>query len=457
MIKNIVCFVVLGFVSISTANPLLGFQRNDFLEAIIEDSLDCLRVLIRDGVPELDIPSLNPIIIEDQDINFNDSLITGNYKLNSLKLEGVPNFETRKIKFEGFELNFNFYANLSLKGFYSGEGLIENNLPLNGIGEIDLNAEVFIDGSTGFLIKDGLKLNDFQIYLAIIPNMKVTGSQENEEVCAIFSEKLNEKFNKDINNNRESISQILSPIVEQYLNKFTNITSTPEIGEMLEIIVRKYNFIMMAAVQILALLLLALCSHAADDLQKENQFIDKYLDIELLPDPLEIADIDLTLTEDLIAGKLKTNGLVLTGGKALKLDIVDFKDFSGNLNLHLTGNYFADVLILKLVPITGEGDLDIQAAINLAGHLDMSGDYMLNFSEFKVIPIIKITGLKGDERMSKLISRQLTDLVTELIIEFEQPICKFLTCFIEKKDLNLCLSGSTTNFYSQLQNILIAK
>ncbi|XP_054708722.1 uncharacterized protein LOC129218468 [Uloborus diversus] len=161
----IVCFFLLGTFSVIDC-----VQHDPDLEKYLLEVIDNFRNQMKEGIPEVNIPVLDPLQLEDLNLDVQENLATMNLKIHQLQVLHLSKFNVTNLKpdLENFYLDLNLtLPELMVNGNYSVNGRLVKIFPIYGQGKFELNASkihVFGMGQLGFA-EDSLEMRLLKLNL----------------------------------------------------------------------------------------------------------------------------------------------------------------------------------------------------------------------------------------------------------------------------------------------------
>jgi len=117
---------------------VFGSARSDeSLDIYVRAILENLRENMPVGLPDLNIPVLDPLRIGDIDINHHDSKVELNLKIGGLTINKLSKFEVRELTSDMGSMKFNIvigFPDLDASADYNLKGKVFKLLPLYGTG-----------------------------------------------------------------------------------------------------------------------------------------------------------------------------------------------------------------------------------------------------------------------------------------------------------------------------------
>ncbi|XP_043274348.1 protein takeout [Venturia canescens] len=216
--------VLLALLATTSAVDLPEFikvcNRNDpELDACITGSVDHLRPYLVEGVPEYNLPSLEPLVLEHLVVSEGQGI---KLTATEIKAYGASNFIVKKVESDMANLHYNVdieLPHLYIEGHYEIDGRllllqVTGSGPLHGnftecLGQVNFDAELYDEGG-----EDHFRVKTF--------DMKITVGQGNLQLDNLFGgEKvLGDVVNNAINANFDAFVQELLPLIEKALSDF---------------------------------------------------------------------------------------------------------------------------------------------------------------------------------------------------------------------------------------------
>lgn len=171
----LVAIVQAVLVSSAEETDLNIEARADFITEKVTELIEKLKKQMKDGIPEANIPPLDPLVIPGLDLG---PLKIGHIaKLNKAKFEnavvnGLPNFSIEHIKTSIFAMNVNItlhFPLLSIEGLYEIDGMFVSILPVFGKGPFHVYVkDVLAGGNAKLAASDGkMSLKTLQLHASI--------------------------------------------------------------------------------------------------------------------------------------------------------------------------------------------------------------------------------------------------------------------------------------------------
>nr|XP_022905208.1 uncharacterized protein LOC111417221 [Onthophagus taurus] len=216
-------FVVLGSFQINFAQVCLSEFSNRAFEETITNVLECIRFELNQGIPELEIPHFNPLILQKEFVDmdlFGIDGLSGFIDVEDFELQGLTHFEVTKLKGTigiippSFTLTSSVnFPNLVLKSKYFMDINYEDyHIFGNGIFGFD-NNNFSIDLDLKAKISGDVSLSNFNLELKSDPltSFQLTGFLNDE----FYSKTLSDY----ILNNFPSIISEFSPILNELIRE----------------------------------------------------------------------------------------------------------------------------------------------------------------------------------------------------------------------------------------------
>ncbi|XP_011879795.1 PREDICTED: uncharacterized protein LOC105568599 [Vollenhovia emeryi] len=209
---------VVGYVSAEVPSFIHVCGRRDpNLDQCILDNVENLKDKICEGIPELDIPSNNPVILDD--IVISDS---SNSKINlrDVKAMGLCDFEVKYFKLDLDNLHFDaeiFFKRIQLNGTYDFD--IRLLIPIVQKGPVyitsdNINAKANLDMNV--VTKDSKRY----VYMSKIKlNLDIKGYDVDYGINSEELNRLNQIISNFIGNNQEEVIKTLKPAIEEAVVK----------------------------------------------------------------------------------------------------------------------------------------------------------------------------------------------------------------------------------------------
>lgn len=194
-------------------------SHNGDVESCIRENIEALKPKLKDGIPELNVPKLEPLFIKE--------LVAADHQVlkistKDLYVHGASDFTLGKLSMDSDSHEFKFdvsFPHLRLDGQYHVDGKIIM-LAIKGNGNItgdvyDIKAHVVMHGNK--MEKDGAVVYHFSDM-----SIKIKVHKGKIHLSNLFNgdKQLGEVVNTAINQNFEAFMKELSPIIEKSLNKF---------------------------------------------------------------------------------------------------------------------------------------------------------------------------------------------------------------------------------------------
>ncbi|XP_043462755.1 circadian clock-controlled protein daywake-like [Leptopilina heterotoma] len=224
LIKSLFLILSLSAISIF-AEEIPEFlkicKRNDpHFELCVKKSVEALLPYMKTGVPEYNIPSLEPLFLKELSASQGTGL---KIAAKNVKVFGASGFKIKKLKVDTNEFRIGVdleLPRLQIEGQYNINGRILL-LPIHGVGPMRVNVtdvgavvriktNLYTNPTTGL---DHIRISEFRL--------KVSISKGNIELDNLFGgdPMLGEVVNNAINNNFESFIRELQPLIEKALSE----------------------------------------------------------------------------------------------------------------------------------------------------------------------------------------------------------------------------------------------
>ncbi|XP_019864894.1 uncharacterized protein LOC109594145 [Aethina tumida] len=230
-----VVFICLFGASISLKIDQSVLKNLRFLEDKINQTVECVRTTLTTGIPELGLPSFDPLIIENFTLNLDNLNLTdvkGFATLENGVADNIVNFVVTNVKGElyllppTYTVDFTMLnANLSNLGHYRlnltafgvpiwGEGSI-----LVGIEHLNITGHVkgVIDTDMVVVVKELAAPATIEKFI-----FSITGLFGDEDYSKEISQKISEAVPEIINNNPEIFLDIVGPLIVELMNALIN-------------------------------------------------------------------------------------------------------------------------------------------------------------------------------------------------------------------------------------------
>ncbi|XP_065162852.1 uncharacterized protein [Atheta coriaria] len=220
-IKLICCVLVIaGGINYCSTAAIPSYihichQSDPQLNDCIKNSIEELRPQLRKGIPELDVPPLEPLNVEDIIISRGVGQYHFMLNLTNVQVFGASYFELNKLKLDIDNMIYKMsvtFPNLRLKGDYAVDTRILS-LPITSNGQFDANATNCegVGILKGDLVRDEfehLHFSDLTI------DLKIGDYKLRLDNIVKGDETLNEAINELANSNKEELIKISTPFIE---------------------------------------------------------------------------------------------------------------------------------------------------------------------------------------------------------------------------------------------------
>ncbi|GIY83793.1 uncharacterized protein CEXT_590191 [Caerostris extrusa] len=147
--KSVFAFIFILFAWVVIAvNTSAEITRQDVeadpdLEKYLREAIDNFREQMKVGIPEINMPILDPLVLKDLDINVDENLATMELSIKTLTVRCLSDFNITHLKpnLEEFFLGINLtLPEIYVHGQYSVNGKLLKIFPIYGQGNFYLNA-----------------------------------------------------------------------------------------------------------------------------------------------------------------------------------------------------------------------------------------------------------------------------------------------------------------------------
>lgn len=229
----------LQFILISLA-PALILKRNegdpDFEDYLME-IFNNFRNQMKDGIPEIKVPPLDPLKLYNININVNEKTAKVKLDFHQIIISKLSKFEIRNLKanLDTLFVNIDLYLpRLDVTGTYNLDGKIINIFPLYGNGKYEINVSEANLIGTGKMVldKEGLRLTRLVLELTWgqmhvnFENLLNGGSFSKilQKIIPVIGKRLFDKFKPEITN-----------LIEKALiNEVNKELKKPEVRKIIE-------------------------------------------------------------------------------------------------------------------------------------------------------------------------------------------------------------------------------
>ncbi|XP_057338859.1 putative beta-carotene-binding protein [Microplitis mediator] len=219
MLYSIIFFLniifLTSFVSAEVPSyiPICG-RRNPNLNECVKNSVDTLRPKLRDGIPELDVPSTNPLFME-EGLPLADS---PDFKAGAknVKIFNALDFEVKRLNvdLENKKIDIDiFFKKMKLQGDYHVKAKIV--VPVEGSGPIDIDAEDIESNSTMIFKIINTKKGKQLFFTSMKCKLRIRDYKSTFVAKAGANDQFADAINAVINTNRVEIIESLTPSLEK--------------------------------------------------------------------------------------------------------------------------------------------------------------------------------------------------------------------------------------------------
>ncbi|XP_071052750.1 uncharacterized protein [Onthophagus taurus] len=210
-------------------DDLLRVHQRAF-EDTINETLNCIRYNLENGLPEFNFSSVKTVSVDDFYLNVDNLNFTGasGYAhVHDLTFTGLTSFYAPEITGTvsmipmGYQLDINFvFQNFDLNTLYDLE-MIVDGMHVHGdgnlnwkMGDLSLRLSVFLS------LSDPLEIQNLSILVNIgSSHAEISGWFNDDEHSAIFTDLFNNYLVPAwVNQQPEDIDEALSPLIQDYIN-----------------------------------------------------------------------------------------------------------------------------------------------------------------------------------------------------------------------------------------------
>jgi len=228
-----VAFICLLIISGTTSNDfrITGKEAEEYdvkLSEFLREILENFREQMPDGLPDVGIPPIDPLIIPDIDEDVNENVAKMALRMRQLNITGISHFQIEDLKADlerGFA-NFSFSVpQLIAEGHCYMNGKILNIFPITSDGPFFINVtEVRIQGYGDLNVTTGAKtrlhMNDLQLNLTFGPlDMEFKSLLGGEKWTQVLVKLIAGMSRGVFNYFREEVMQILNKSLLKLINK----------------------------------------------------------------------------------------------------------------------------------------------------------------------------------------------------------------------------------------------
>ncbi|XP_014472165.1 PREDICTED: protein takeout-like [Dinoponera quadriceps] len=225
-----ICFASMLFAAAFAEIPsfIKICSRNDpNLNKCIVNSVELLRNKLSTGIPELDVPSIEPFMMENLHLKRGPSSASLDMNITNIEVYGASTFKIDNLKADMNKLLFTFnatFSKLEFQGKYSINAQILL-LQLKGTGNLTGNFHNF---TSGVIIKASKihRDNDIYIYFDKV-KLNIHISKSSINLDNLFNgDKVLGKVANDLLNKDDLFVQEITPLLENSLeNLFLNVSN----------------------------------------------------------------------------------------------------------------------------------------------------------------------------------------------------------------------------------------
>jgi len=216
----VICVMLTCAAERSIPNFIHVCRKNDpLLDDCMVKSIETLRPYLVKGIPELDVPSIDPMIIGD--LLMSERTRTNGLRLSAKKIRafGASLFKLKKIEVVEYGRLYNveaFFPKLNIDGVYEINGQMLQ-IPVKGSGPLSAN---YTDCTGNIrLMFERKQENDLVHLKKLIIKIKVGGGRVRLDNLFNGDRILGDAVNNAINQNFDSASRDIIPIVERALQR----------------------------------------------------------------------------------------------------------------------------------------------------------------------------------------------------------------------------------------------
>ncbi|XP_067129406.1 uncharacterized protein [Centruroides vittatus] len=161
-------------LAFSTLTPALIVKRNpsdpDF-ENYLHEVLNNFRYQMKEGIPEIHVPSLDPLKLYNIKINVNENTAKIKLDFHQIIISGLSQFQIHELKASLDKLYVNVHLQLPylmVNGNYYLNGTVMRIFPLRGNGKYKIDVtDAKLDGTGKMILdNDGLRFHQLKLYLS---------------------------------------------------------------------------------------------------------------------------------------------------------------------------------------------------------------------------------------------------------------------------------------------------
>ncbi|KAK9879052.1 hypothetical protein WA026_003867 [Henosepilachna vigintioctopunctata] len=180
---------------------------------------DQVRPYLIKGVPELNMPSIDPFTIPEVSLEQGSNILNFKAKLNDIIIHGLSNYKFSQFDFDVSKLQFHCKGGideLKLEGKYDVNGLLLG-APVRGKG--DFTAEIGSSNLTVFQAIKIVKKKGVEYTKPIFTNSTIEVAKPQAKLFGLFdnNEQLTKATNEVIQDNVEKLFDDLKPVIEKVI------------------------------------------------------------------------------------------------------------------------------------------------------------------------------------------------------------------------------------------------
>ncbi|XP_045461512.1 circadian clock-controlled protein daywake-like [Harmonia axyridis] len=180
---------------------------------------DQVRPYLIKGVPELNVPPIEPFTLPEVTLEQGSNLLNFKAKLNDIVITGLSNYKFSQFDFDVPKLQFNCKASISelkLAGKYDVKGTVIG-APIVGKG--DFTAGIGDSNITVFQAIEIIKKKGVEFTKPIFTNSTISVGQPKAQLYGLFdnNEQLTKATNEVIQDNVDKLFEDLRPVIEKVI------------------------------------------------------------------------------------------------------------------------------------------------------------------------------------------------------------------------------------------------
>ncbi|CAH0557077.1 unnamed protein product [Brassicogethes aeneus] len=231
-----VCLAVflLGTACAYDINHFENRPNLQVFENYINQSVECVRQTLADGMPDHNLPSFNPLTIKHYTVDldkYNFSNASGYVTIDNGIAENIVNFIVSNLKGKfvlvppTISVDFTIWLeNVTNVADYKTDMTIMDQ-KINGQGKISIGlVGLNVTGHVKAIVKKGkVELKELSApALLKALDFKITGLYDDEEYSAKISKEISEKVPEQMNNNPELFIEVIGPLFVEVFNALLN-------------------------------------------------------------------------------------------------------------------------------------------------------------------------------------------------------------------------------------------